>query len=86
MIALSKLHNKKYILKQLKKRNMMNIVCKIDKIYSVNFIEEKNSYCIVCDALKINTNKMLKEVKMYINKNFDINDKIKKYIEKNCIV
>lgn len=81
MMALSRLHDEKYVLKQLKKKNMENIIYKVNKIYSVEFIQEKNSYCVVCDVVKTNTNKVLEKTKMYINKDFDINNEIKEYIE-----
>lgn len=86
LVALSKLHNEKYVLKQLMKKKSVEVIYKITNIYSVKFIEENNSYCVVCDTLKINNNKdnkISKKTEMYINKDFDISGEIKEYLEKN---
>lgn len=81
--ALSKLHNENYLLKQLKKKNTMDIIYKITNIYSVEFNEENNSYSVICDAVKHDNKTILEKTTMYINKDFDENNEIKKYIEKS---
>jgi len=87
LLALSKLHNEKYVLKQLNKKNSIQVIYKITNVYSVKFIEENNSYSVVCDALKLNnnkSNKIIEKTEMYISKDFDLNNEIKEYLEKNC--
>ena len=84
LMALSRLHNEKYLLKQLNKKNPIETIYKITKIYSVDFVEEKNVYLVVCDAIKLNNNKVIEKIEMYVNKDFDINNEIKQYMENIC--
>lgn len=81
LMALSRLHNEKYLLKQLNKKNPIEIIYKITKIYSVDFVEEKNVYSVVCDAIKLNNNKVIEKTEMYVNKDFDMNNEINEYMK-----
>lgn len=83
LMSLSRLHNEKYVLKQLNKKNSIEKIYKISKIYSYQ-LEELDNYYITCDVIENNKKTEYKNVKLTINKLFDENDLIKNYIIKNC--
>ena len=83
--TLGKLNDKNYVLRQLVKENHRSIVYKINNIYSYEFLEELNSYCIICDVFEIYQKKEYKNIKLYINRNFDQNNEILNYIQKVCL-
>jgi len=83
--ALIKLNDDKYILKQINNINFADKCCKIIKIYSYEYIENLNSYSITCDVIMTNNKKEYKKTILYINRKFDKNNIIKKYLENVCI-